>query len=94
MRELERDRKGEYAASEHRIGITTEVWHLAALPAGDVLIAHIETDDFASALRAFSTSRDGFDMWFKQRLADSTGLDLNGPPAGALPELLSSYAAD
>jgi hypothetical protein len=93
MRELEGDRKHQYAESERRIGITKETWHIAALSAGDALIAHIETDDFGSALGAFSASRDGFDMWFKQRLADSTGLDLNNPPEIALPELLSSYAA-
>jgi hypothetical protein len=28
-----------------------------------------------------------------RRLADSTGLDLNTPPSGPLPELLSSYSA-
>jgi len=36
---------------------------------------------------------DQFDLWFKRRLADSTGLDLNTPPSGPLPELLSSYSA-
>jgi hypothetical protein len=41
----------------------------------------------------FSQSGDDFDLWFKQRLADATGLDLNTPPPGQLPELLSSYAA-
>ena len=32
-------------------------------------------------------------MWFKRRLADSAGLDLNTPPSGQLPGLLSSYCA-
>ena len=42
----------------------------------------------------FSGSQDDFDLWFKQRLADSTGVDLNDPPAMTLPELLSSYSAE
>ena len=37
-------------------------------------------------------SQDAFDLWFKQRLADVTGFDLNSPPPGMkLPELLSHY---
>lgn len=93
MRELEESRKQEYARSEERIGITKEVWYLAALPAGEVLVAYMETDDFGRALELFSQSRDDFDMWFKLRLSEVTGVDLNNPPEMTLPELLSSYSA-
>jgi hypothetical protein len=62
-------------------------------PTGEMLIAHIETESFAAALASFSASRDDFDTWFKRRLAESTGLDLDDPPDVALPELLSSYTA-
>jgi hypothetical protein len=94
MDELEKSRMAEYAASEERIGITKEVWFLAGTPGGDTLVAYIETDDFGEALTRFSGSQDGFDLWFKQRLADSTGVDLNNPPEMTLPELLSSYSAE
>jgi hypothetical protein len=93
MRELEASRKDQYARSEDRIGITKEVWFLAGLPDGDVMVAYMETNDFANALRLFSQSQDEFDMWFKRRLADATGVDLNDPPEMTLPELLSSYSA-
>ena len=53
----------------------------------------MESSDFGGALSLFSGSRDEFDVWVKRRLADSTGLDLNSPPSGQLPELLSSYSA-
>lgn len=90
--ELETQRKGEYAISERRIGIDKEAWFMASTPGGDQLVAYMETPDFASALQSFSASRDPFDLWFKQRLDESTGLDLNHPPEGmVLPELLSSY---
>ena len=95
MRELEESRMDEYDRSEQRIGITREVWHLATLPGGgDALIAHIESADFGNALKLFSESQDDFDLWFKKRLADSTGIDLNHPPEMTLPELLSSYSAE
>jgi hypothetical protein len=93
MRELEEFRKQDYARSEQRIGITKEVWYLAPLPTGEVLVAYMETEDFGKALGLFSQSRDDFDMWFKRRLADATGVDLNDPPEMTLPELLSSYSA-
>jgi hypothetical protein len=93
MRELEEKRKPGYDQSERRIGITKEVWYLAHTPAGDQFVAYMETPDFGRALSLFSASRDEFDLWFKRRLAGATGLDLNTPPSGPLPELLSSYSA-
>jgi hypothetical protein len=69
------------------------VWYLACTAGGDQFVAYMETSDFGKALSMFSASRDEFDMWFKRRLADSTGLDLNNPPAMQPPELLSSYSA-
>ena len=92
MRQLEGGRKAAYQHSERRIGIVKEVWYLACTPAGDQLVAYMESPDFPGALSMFSQSRDEFDQWFKQRLADATGLDLNTPPWAPLPELLSSYA--
>jgi hypothetical protein len=94
MDELEQSRMAEYAASEERIGITKEVWFLAGTQGGESLVAYIEADDLGEALVRFSGSQDDFDLWFKRRLADSTGVDLNDPPEMTLPELLSSYSAE
>jgi Family of unknown function (DUF6176) len=94
MRELETGRKPDYQRSEQRIGIAKEAWYLAHTPAGDHLVAYMESPDFPTALSMFSQSHDEFDQWFKQRLAGATGLDLNTPPEAPLPELLSSYSAD
>ena len=94
MRELEASRKDQYARSEERIGITKEVWFLASVGGGEAMVAYMETDDFANALGLFSQSQDEFDKWFKRRLAEATGVDLNHPPEMTLPELLSSYTAE
>ena len=93
MRELEQEHKQDYDQSELRPGITKEAWYLAHAPSGDQFVAYMESSDFGGALSLFSGSRDEFDVWVKRRLADSTGLDLNSPPSGQLPELLSSYSA-
>ena len=42
----------------------------------------------------FSQSQEPFDVWFKQRLAEVSGVNLgNLPPGMQLPELVSSYEA-
>jgi hypothetical protein len=94
QRELDTTRKADYDRSERKIGITKEVWYIAALPSGDHFATYMESPDFNRALQMFVQSQDEFDQWFKRRLADVTGLDLNNPPADMkVPELVSRYEA-
>lgn len=94
MRALDRERRADYDASERRIGIQKEAWFLATLPAGDNLVAYMESTDFGRAMAMFVESREPFDAWFKDQMLAVTGLDLNNlPPGFAPPELLSSYIA-
>jgi hypothetical protein len=92
-RDLERERKGEYAASERAIGITKELWFVQETPNGDLFVAYMESADFSQALGQFAASQEPFDVWFKERLAAVTGVDLNNPPPGPLSELVSHYDA-
>ena len=92
-RELDGPRKTDYAASEQRIGIVTEHWFVQQTPQGDLLLAYMESPDFAQALTQFAQSQDEFDQWFKRQLAEVSGVDLNNPPPGPLSELVSSYSA-
>jgi hypothetical protein len=92
QKELSQHRMAEYERSERRIGITKEDWFIAAVDGGEQFVAYMESPDFNKAFGQFVQSRDDFDLWFKKRLADVTGVDLNNPPpALKLPELLSSY---
>lgn len=94
QRELDTERKADYARSEQAIGITKEHWFIAALPSGDQFVVYMESQDFGQALAQFSRSQDEFDLWFKRRLEEATGVDLNNPPPDMqLPELVSSYEA-
>src|SRR5215472_2599142 len=49
MRELEAGRNADYQRSEQRIGIVKEAWYLARTPAGDQLVAYLESPDFPAA---------------------------------------------
>ena len=92
QRELSEQRMADYDRSERRIGITKEDWFIASVDGGSQLVAYMESPDFNHALGQFSQSKEPFDLWFKERLADVTGVDLNNPPPDfKLPELLSSY---
>ena len=83
-----------YDRSERRIGIPKEVWFIASLPTGDQFVVYIESPDINRALKLFVESRDEFDEWFKRRLAEVTGFDMNNlPPDMQLPELVSRYEA-
>lgn len=94
QRELDTSRKADYDQSERQIGITKEYWFVASVPGGEQLVAYMESENFTQALGMFVASKEDFDMWFKRRLADVTGFDLNNPPPGTqLPELVSSYEA-
>jgi len=94
MRQLDGNRRDDFDRSERRIGISKELWYLAQLPSGEHLIGYMESADFNRALQAFVSSRDAFDMWFKDEMLSVTGLDLNNPPPNMQPaELLSHYEA-
>ena len=93
LRELEGERKAAYAASEARLGLTKEVWALQALPAGDAFVVYFEGADIAAAFRQFAASQDEFDRWFKDRVRETSGADLDTPPAGPMSEVLSVYDA-
>src|SRR5215217_8228477 len=84
LRELEGERKAAYAASEARLGLTKEVWALQALPAGDAFVVYFEGADIAAAFGQFAASQEAFDRWFKDRVRDASGADLDAPPSGPM----------
>ena len=94
MRELDGPRMAEYDKSERTIGITKELWFLAAVPGGEALVGYMESSNFGRAIGHFSASQEPFDVWFKQRMNEVTGVDFNNIPADFRPpELLSRYDA-
>jgi hypothetical protein len=93
LQELEAGRKADYAASEQRLGITKEVWAIQGTPMGELFVVFFQAPDIPGAVGQFVGSRDDFDLWFKERVKESTGVDLNVPPPGALSEILSVYDA-
>lgn len=93
LRELEGERKGQYAASEGRLELTREVWAIQAGPQGDLYVVYFAGENIGQAFARFAASQDAFDQWFKQQVKETTGADLNTPPAGPMSEILSDFQA-
>lgn len=88
-------RYAEYDASERRIGLVAENWYLARLAGADYFVIQVEGEDLMVSMGAFIASREPFDLWFKGRVRDLTGVDLNAgpPPAEAMAATLGEYKA-
>src|SRR4029078_6194299 len=93
LTELEGPRKGQYATSEQRLGLTKEVWAIQKTAQGDLYVVYFAGDSIHGAFRRFAASQDAFDVWFKDRVKATTGANLNTPPPGPLSEILSDYHA-
>jgi hypothetical protein len=78
---------------ERRVGVERASWYLAATPLGELLIAHLELEDFAQSTALLAHSRHDFDSWFSAGLRDSTGIDLGAGDSISRPELLRSWSA-
>jgi hypothetical protein len=91
LNKLETERKSDYGASEQRLGITKEVWAMQQSPMGELFVVFFQSPDIGGSVNEFVNSRDDFDLWFKQQVKDTTGVDLNTPPSGPLSEILSVY---
>jgi hypothetical protein len=94
MREVNGPRHREFGATEERIGVTREVFFLAGDGDHDQLVMYLEGESIGGSLGAFIASREPFDVWFKERFAACTGVDLNDPPPLEPAELLAAYAEE
>ena len=91
--ELGGPRRQELAACGRGVGIVKETWAIQQTPQGDLLVAYVAGEDIAQAFTQFAASQNEFDRWFKQRVRETTGADLNVPPPGPISEVLADTDA-
>lgn len=87
-------RYADYDASERRIGIHAENWYLQHTPTGDNFVIVIDGPDLGASVGAFVASQEPFDLWFKQRIRELTGIDFAHLPPEMLGETLAAYPAN
>jgi hypothetical protein len=91
--EIRSRRSGEASRGQSASGIQREEWFLQTGPAGEMLVGFFEADDPARILSTVKESDSEFMQWFKQRLQDITGVDLNAADFRMPEPLVQSRAA-
>jgi hypothetical protein len=93
LQEMNGPRKQQLAACSQGVGVTKEVWAIQQTPQGDVFVAYMAGDNIARAFAQVAASQSEFDRWFKQRVQETTGADMNTPPPGPISEILTDTMA-
>jgi hypothetical protein len=87
------DRREEFGASQQRLAVTREEWALQQTPMGSLVIVRFETDDVERAFAGLAESSEPFDVWFRQRVLDITGVDLSAPMESPPPEIILDWSS-
>lgn len=85
---LMHERKAEYEASQTTV--VKESWFLQSTPSGDLCVAHFEAPDVAAVMQGLATSDEPFDVWFRERVLATTGVDL-ASGGGSMPEQIFGW---
>jgi hypothetical protein len=83
----------EFSASQKRGGTTKEEWALQQSPMGSLVVVHFEADDVEKAFATLAQSTDDFDVWFRSRVLEISGVDLGAEPDGPPPEIVLDWRA-
>ena len=70
-----------------------EAWFLQDTENGAIVIAVLATDDPEGVARSFGESTDPFDVWFKRRVIEVSGVDPNETPLGPPSEQIFRFTA-
>jgi hypothetical protein len=87
--EVNGPRKAAFDAFHDRAGVT-EDWWIQETPTGDIILGYLESDDLAGAMRYLAESTEETEMWFKERLKETEGIDWAAPPP-PLPRLVFDW---
>jgi hypothetical protein len=85
-----RERPAELRGFYDRHGVE-ESWFVQEMGQGPMAIAVAATSDPARAARTYAESQEPFDLWFKQRVIDVSGVDPNVTPLGPPSEQIFDF---
>lgn len=75
IEELTGPRYAEYAASRQRFGLTAQATFLQRTPMGDFAVIHMTGPDVHASFHAMSSSRDEWDVKWRELTRDLHGMD-------------------
>lgn len=73
------ERKEEFDNSQ--LTVLKEQWYLQPTPMGDFCIVHVHAADPMAVFKGLATSEEPFDVWFREQVKETTGVDLTNPPS-------------
>ena len=62
-------------------------------PMGSLVLVHFEANDIEKSFAALAESSEDFDVWFRGRVQELTGVDLAAEPEGPPPEIILDWRA-
>jgi hypothetical protein len=62
-------------------------------PMGSLVLVRFEAPDPEAAFATLAQSTDAFDVWFKKRVMEISGVDLSAAPDGPPPEIILDWRA-
>ncbi len=89
--ELQETYPREYEDLRRRLGVRAERVWLIQESCGEVALAYAEVEAPEEVIRRLAASEGPFDAWFKEKLLELHGYDLDGPRPRAEPELVFGY---
>ena len=89
--ELQETYPREYEDLRRRLGVRAERVWLMQEACGEVALAYAEAEAPEEVIRRLTASEEPFDTWFKEKLLELHGYDLDGPHPRPEPELVFAY---
>ncbi len=88
MCDVRAGRAEEHSASRQRLGLEVERAWIEPTATGDVIIMYFEGQDPAKSMKMLAKSKENYDVWYRDRLRDITGVDLGKHDGVELGELV------
>ena len=82
------ERRAEFDNSQ--VTVSKESWYLQPTPMGDFCIVYVQAADPMAVFEGLATSQEPFDVWFREQVLLTTGVDLATPPE-ALPSKIFDW---
>jgi hypothetical protein len=84
-------RRDEFTALQNKSGVTKEEWSLQETPMGALLLVRFESADIEQSFAQLAASTDDFEVWFRERVKEWSGVDLGLPPEAPPPEIILDW---
>ena len=84
-------RRAELDEMHRRLGLTGAYWFLQQTPNGDVALVVLEGEGAPTAIPEWSKSTQPFEVWFRDAIGATYGIDFTAPPPGPAPEMFYEF---